>query len=167
MRPDGSVLPYAEAQLEWIVVAAVAFVIARAVPYDRVLAKADLIYVAVLVSLALVLVVAPEINGSRRWFHLGPLKAQPSQLAGLALVLVLAELIGQAAQPGADGAGPSLRRLRGLVGPALAAALPFALILAEPDLGTALVLVPVTLSMLFVAGRAPAALRPRRPWPCW
>ena len=45
------------------------------------------------VSLLIVLVAAPEINGSKRWFGIGGIGVQPSEFAKLALVLFLADLM--------------------------------------------------------------------------
>src|SRR3954451_24747621 len=98
---------------------------------------------------ALVLVKVPgfgiEINGARRWLGAGPLVFQPSEVMKLALVLHCAVVL---------GARPKMARsLRGVSGPILgvggAAVL---LILAQPDLGTALVISFTLAAMLVAAG---------------
>ena len=101
-------------------------------------------YVLALVFLALVLLVGDEQFGGRRWLWF----FQPSEVSKLAVILLVASFFG--ACDGESGRGRS-----GFAGFLLAVGLvgvPLALILAEPDLGTALVLMPAVLVMLVVAG---------------
>ena len=96
---------------------------------------------------AMVLLVAvyfcPEINKAHRWIRLGPIGLQPSELAKVAFVLGLARYLMYR---------DNYRRLRGLLGPLALTLVPVLLILKEPDLGTALVFLPVLFAMLFAAG---------------
>ena len=95
-------------------------------------------YALSLVFLAAVLVFGSEQFGGRRWLWF----FQPSEVAKLAVILLLAALFGEG-------------KRSGFVGFALAGALvalPVALILLEPDLGTALTLVPAVMVMLLCAG---------------
>jgi cell division protein FtsW len=97
----------------------------------------------------LVLVLVPglglQINGARRWLGAGPLAFQPSEVMKLALVLHVAAIL---------GARPKLaKNLRGVLGPVLGVAGgAVLLILAEPDLGTALVICFTLAAMLVAAG---------------
>jgi rod shape determining protein RodA len=97
--------------------------------------------------LAIVLLVSvyfcPPINRAHRWIRLGPVGVQPSELAKIAYVLALARYLMY---------GDNYRRLRGLLAPLAITLVPVLLILKEPDLGTAMVLLPVFFVMLFVAG---------------
>ena len=97
-------------------------------------------YVGALAMLALVLLVGTSQFGGKRWLWF----FQPSEVSKLCLLMMLAWIFGQD-----EG------RLRGFAGMCLAGAVigvPLLLILAEPDLGTALTLVPACLAMLLVAG---------------
>ena len=82
--------------------------------------------------------------GARRWFDLGFFSLQPSEFAKLALIFAQAHFLSRPTE--------ELRRpavfLKGLG----LTFLPFVLILKEPDLGSALVLLPISLVMMFVAG---------------
>ena len=100
------------------------------------------LYVVSTALLVAVLLVGSEQFGGRRWLWF----FQPSETAKLAVIVALAALFGG----GADGR----RRFgfRGFVAAAALTAAPVLLILAEPDLGTALTLVPTVLVMLLVAG---------------
>jgi len=101
----------------------------------------------VVVSLALclaVLVAAPPINGARRWFVVGPVSVQPSELAKLALcVWVCARLARR----------PAPRRLGELIKPVgLVTGLFAGLIVLEPDLGTTIALAIMVGGVLLVSG---------------
>lgn len=85
----------------------------------------------------------PVSRATRRWIRAGPLGIQPSEFMKVALILALARYL---------RFRHSYRRLRGLVPPLLLTLLPMVLILFQPDLGTLLMLLPVLLAMLFVAG---------------
>lgn len=105
--------------------------------------NAWIVYGAALLLLLLVPVLGEERNNARRWIPM-PLgfDLQPSELAKLGLILAL-------------GRGLYRERLltaRAWIRPALLALLPMALVAAQPDLGTALTIVPVTLGMCWLAG---------------
>ena len=96
----------------------------------------------------LVAVMIPHIGsmrfGARRWIDLGFFQFQPSEFAKLAFILAMAHFLGR---PEDELQHPAIFwRGIGLL------LLPFALILKEPDLGSALVLLPTGLVMMFVAG---------------
>jgi len=113
----------------------------------RLLARwAPFLYWASILSLILVLI--PGIGsvrfGARRWIDLGLFQFQPSEFAKLAMILALAQFLGR---PGDDLRRPWMfTKAMGLI------LLPFVLIMKEPDLGSALVLVPTGLAMMFTAG---------------
>jgi rod shape determining protein RodA len=99
--------------------------------------------------LCLLAVLVPHIGsthgwGARRWIDLGPFQFQPSEFAKLAFILAAANFLSRPLD--------ELQR-RGIFWKGIGLMmLPFALILKEPDLGSALVLLPTGLVMMFVAG---------------
>jgi len=94
--------------------------------------------------LAAVFVVGAERLGARRWIDFGPIQFQPSEFAKLAFIFALANFL---SRPVEELRSPvTFAKALGM------ALLPFALILKEPDLGSALVFLPVALVMMFVAG---------------
>lgn len=108
------------------------------------------VYAGCLVLLALVLIpgIGEEKMGARRWLF----GFQPSELAKLAVIMLLAWLF---SRPGVKrGAGMFLLTM-------VAVGIPSALILMQPDLGTAMVLVPTAFAMLFAAN-----VSPRLFWSC-
>ena len=96
------------------------------------------VYVLALVFLTAVLLFGSEQFGGRRWLWF----FQPSEVAKLAVILLLAALFGEGRRSG----------FTGFVLAVALVALPVALILLEPDLGTALTLVPAVLVLLLCAG---------------
>ena len=112
-----------------------------ALDYRKWIAFAALpVYILSVALLVAVLVFGSEQFGGRRWLWF----FQPSEVAKLAVLILMASFFGS----GADGR----MGFRGFVLAAVLLAVPTLLILAEPDLGTALTLVPAVLVMLFVAG---------------
>ena len=94
--------------------------------------------------LVAVLVLGTPVNGARRWLSLGSATLQPSELAKLALVLWLAAYL--ARRPAPQSLGELLRPIGLVVGTA------FALVLVEPDLGTAIAISIMAAAVLVVAG---------------
>ncbi|HVT72810.1 MAG TPA: rod shape-determining protein RodA [Lacunisphaera sp.] len=132
-------------QVIWICGGAVIYVAAALLDYRLWLRWAHWIYLASLVLLVLVLI--PHIGdtrgmGARRWLNLG-VSFQPSESAKLAVLVMSAAILT------GDKVGTVRDSLQTLVKLALAAGIPMVLILAEPDLGTALVLVPMVFAMLY------------------
>jgi rod shape determining protein RodA len=107
-------------------------------------AVTPLVYAAVLVMLTLVLAIGSGPHGARRWFSLGVLKFQPSELAKIAVILMLARYL--AAKRAVGESIRSVLVVFGIVG------LPALLVLYEPDLGTALVIASIAFPMMYVAG---------------
>jgi rod shape determining protein RodA len=94
--------------------------------------------------LVAVIFVGTKVYGAKRWIDLGPFNLQPSEFAKLAVIFVLAHFLSRPIE--------ELRQLNVFAKSLGLVALPFLLILKEPDLGSALVLLPVGLVMMFVAG---------------
>ena len=101
-----------------------------------------------LAILALVLVLIPHIGtmrfGARRWFDLIVFQLQPSEFAKLAFILAFANYLSRPVEELRIPA--TFFKGLGMI------ALPFLLIMKEPDLGSALIFLPVGLIMMFVAG---------------
>jgi len=100
-------------------------------------------YGGVILLLVAVLFIGRIVNGSQRWIDLGPFNLQPSELAKLALIILFARLLARRSATSSIG-------LLDLIFPALLVAIPAALVVKQPDLGTALVLCVVSASFLAV-----------------
>jgi rod shape determining protein RodA len=142
--PDAYDLSYLRRQLLFIGIGVVGMVLVTLVDYRRLRDFAWLPYLGVVLVLGLVLSpLGTERRGTQAWFQLGPFQLQPAELAKVGTIFALAALLARFEPP------LSVRRLG--LGLALCA-VPVALILAQPDLGTALVFVAIITGMVFVGG---------------
>jgi cell division protein FtsW len=92
-----------------------------------------------------VLLVGSKVGGAVRWFKLGPLSFQPSELAKFALVLYLSWLLARKAE--------KVREFSmGFLPPLLMTGMFLGLLLLQPDFGTAVILGVIAMGLLFVAG---------------
>ena len=101
------------------------------------------IYVVAVILLIAVLVTGQNIRGSRRWFDLGITNFQPAELSKLALIVLLAKYF--------QVQRPFLKKFRYVFFSFLYAALPVALIIKQPDLGSALVILSIWGGMLLIS----------------
>ena len=115
--------------------------------YRWLLRLAPLGFLTTLALLTLVLIAGIEVNGAVSWFEFGGFRAQPSEFAKIGLIVAVAALLSKAPS------GPlPLGRLAMIIG---VACLPVVLVIRQPDLGTAMVMLVITAAMLMV-GRAEA-----------
>ncbi len=122
----------------------VALLICLAVDY-RMLAEHSLfIYGALIVMLIFVLVKGQTQMGGQRWIPIGPFHLQPSEFGRMGVALLLAMYFGENRR-GAKNTGDLI--LGGIF-----TAVPLLLIAKQPDLGTAVTLLPVFLGVAFLAG---------------
>jgi rod shape determining protein RodA len=131
-------------QLAWAVVAFGAACAVAAIDYRVYDTLAWPLYGVSLVMLVLVLVFGSTTMGARRWLEIGALKFQPSELAKIATVLVLARRF--------DDPKIKLNRFTHWFPASLVALIPFALVLKEPDLGTSLTFPVILIAMLYWGG---------------
>ncbi|HTL71451.1 MAG TPA: rod shape-determining protein RodA, partial [Candidatus Eisenbacteria bacterium] len=106
----------------------------------------DLAWPLYFLSLALLVLVLfmPARLGAHRWIGVASFNLQPSELAKLSVILVLARIFANQK--------PEYLSRRSLLVPFAVTGVPFLLILKEPDLGTGLLLIPVLFAMLYVWG---------------
>jgi len=134
-------------QMLWAVMGLGVFVAVALTDYEHFARHAVWLYGGVVVLLVLVLLIGEVRYGARRWlilFGQQGLTLQPAELAKLAIVLMLARRLERPAH--------DLRQGRTLLILLILTALPVALILRQPDLGTALVFVPAAFLVMFTAG---------------
>ncbi|MFH1837630.1 MAG: rod shape-determining protein RodA, partial [Candidatus Omnitrophota bacterium] len=112
--------------------------------YLRILNYAYFAYGLNIAALIFLLLFGGERYGARRWLELGPISLQPSEFVKITIILALAFFIGERRERVEEG--KFFIRALLLVAPSIF------LIFLQPDLGTACVLVPIALSMLFICG---------------
>jgi len=131
-------------QLLWMLVAIGAAWVAISLHYRAHDSLAYPLYFISLVLLVAVLFFGTSAYGAKRWLELGPLRFQPSEIAKIATVFVLARRL---SQPKVD-----LTRFRYWFPSLLLALVPFALVAEEPDLGTSLSFPAILIAMFYWAG---------------
>jgi rod shape determining protein RodA len=139
----GAFRPFWKKQLGWAVVSFAVLFLLQRVSYRRILGHAYVIYGTGLALLLAVRLFGTTLNNARRWLDLGFMLLQPSEFMKVFVVVALARYI-----PWRD----DKTRLRGLVRPFLLTLVPMAFIVSQPDLGTALLFLPVLFLMVYVAG---------------
>lgn len=128
-------------QIYWFLIGFFVFLLMTTFNYYALERLAYPAYILMVALLVLVLLLGKVTSGSQRWLSLGPVSFQPSELAKIAMVIVLAKFF-------SEKRGHQGYRLRDLWQPLLLIAAPSVLILKEPDLGTALLLIVVCFSMI-------------------
>lgn len=131
-------------QLYAIVLGCVALMVCLMIDYRTLTDKSHLIYLVILGLLIYVLLFGSTSKGAQRWISLGAFNLQPSEFAKIAVALVLAKFFGENRR-GAPNMG-DLLLAGGLT------ILPGLLIAQQPDLGTAVTLLPIFAGVAFVAG---------------
>jgi rod shape determining protein RodA len=134
-------------QLVWAVIGLVSMFAVLCIDYQTLCRHAYVLYGALLVSLVIVLLFGRVVNGSQRWLVLGPWHVQTSELAKPVLILVLARYFTEHTP-----AGTASLTFRNLLLPVLLVGLPFVLIVKQPNLSTAMVLVVLLCVIVLMIG---------------
>ncbi len=131
-------------QVVWLVISFFGLLVAAHFPLRYMDNIAVPVFLFSLLLLGLTLAIGPKIAGAQRWLALGPMKIQPSELAKIAYILMMAHLLGRTVDGG--------RKLLITMGSLLLTFFPMVLILREPDLGTSLVFLAVWVGLVFWYG---------------
>ena len=134
-------------QLLWTGMGLVSMFAVLCVDYQTLCRQAYVLYGALLVSLVIVLLFGRVVNGSQRWLVLGPWHLQTSELAKPILILVLARHFTEHTP-----SGTAPLTWRDLALPLLLVGVPFGLIVKQPNLSTAMVLVVILCVMVLIIG---------------
>jgi len=130
-------------QISWVGVGLIGLLVVASVDYRNLVRSAPVLYVIGLGLLTSVFVLGRTVSGARRWIHLGPFTVQPSELFKLIFIITLAWAL---------TTGRGERSRTSLIGTFVLLGVPFLLIVRQPDLGTALCLVPVLAAILVGIG---------------
>lgn len=141
-------LPFAQSyvfrQMSWIALSTALLLLIINISYQKFIDISYALYAINVTFLAFVLILGRERLGAQRWFAIGDFAFQPSEFIKISFILVLASILGSKRV--------DLERAKGLILPLIALAVPFLLVLVQPDLGTALLLIPIFFAMMYVAG---------------
>ena len=141
---NGDPMTYLVKQSLYALAGLVLLVVMSRFDYHGVRRLAPMLLVCAFALCLAVLVLAPPINGARRWFLVGPVSVQPSELAKLALCLWVCARLARR---------PAPRTLGQLLKPiGIVTALFCGVIVLEPDLGTTIALALMVGGVLLVSG---------------
>lgn len=141
-------LPFSESyilrQVSWMLIGMTLLLFIINISYQKLVDISYILYGINIALLILVLILGRARLGAQRWFSIGAFTFQPSEFIKLNLILALSNYIGTKRE--------DMKRLKSLIIPLLLLGLPFGLVLLQPDLGTALLLVPIFFSVLLIGG---------------
>ncbi|MEJ2158225.1 MAG: rod shape-determining protein RodA [Desulfobacteraceae bacterium] len=129
-------------QIVWYSAGTVVMVVAFLFDFKTYERWGHLYYILCIAMLVAVLLFGKYVGGSRRWLAIGPFTVQPSEMVKLAVIVVLAKYYARVSN--INGVG-----FRELVTPVVLTAIPFALIVKQPDLGTAMVVALIAGAITF------------------
>jgi rod shape determining protein RodA len=138
------VRPYFARQLVWAVLGCFVMAITIFIDYRFIAAIAYYMYGAVAILLVILLFKGGEVHGAQRWVRFLGISIQPSEVVKLATLFALAHYL--------DEVRERIYEIPFLFVAIAIAAMPAVLIVLQPDLGTALVLVALVGGMLFASG---------------
>ncbi len=135
---------YLQRQLIWLGLGLLIFFVLSLTDYRKLIAAGYFLAALTTLLLMAIIILGETRFGARRWIQVGGFTVQPSEFAKITLVLMLARYL---------AARFDRRECWSYVlVPCLLAAVPAALILKQPDLGTAVIFLPVTLGLVYVSG---------------
>ena len=134
-------------QVRWFVVSVPFLIFFTFVDYNKILKYAGLLYLIFLGLLVGVLFTTP-ISGASSWYNLGELSFQPSEIGKIFILMFIVSVIVRLQYKGKD----EINRLYKLILAVIVAAIPIALIIKQPDYGTALAYIFAFVAILYVAG---------------
>jgi rod shape determining protein RodA len=102
-------------------------------------------YIATFILLILVALIGKEALGAKRWLEIGPIRLQPSEFMKIAVVMALARFY-------QDHNGDRMWRIQAHIIPLILLSVPAAIIMKQPDLGTAIMVAGVGATLVILAG---------------
>lgn len=138
---------FAKYQFIFILVSTLIMLIVSKIDYRIYKNKVNLILLFSFILLVLVLIpgIGSIRNGSRSWFSIGPIGLQPSEISKVALIIFLAKYLAKN-QKGIE------RKIKNIFPPFIIIFLFFALIILEPDMGSAMVIILTLVCIIFICG---------------
>ncbi len=132
-------------QLNWVGFGLIALLVTVSVHYQTIQRYAYVIYAASVFLLIIVAFKGRVGMGAQRWIDIGPLTLQPSEFTKIALILALSRYISDA-----HGRGDITLRNYGVMG--IMIGIPLILVVRQPDLGTTLMLLLISMTLIFISG---------------
>ena len=134
-------------QILWLVISVPIMIVAICVNYE-VIAKISPIFYVIILGLLIGVLFTESVNGASSWFSIGFFSFQPSEFAKIFVILTLSLVITKIQDRGRN----EINRPTRLILILLVLAVPMALILKQPDIGTAMAFIFAIAFILFAAG---------------
>ncbi len=131
-------------QLIWFFFGICLIILILTIDYQKIIDLSFFLYGLNLILLIIVLFIGSRKLGAQRWLEFGGFGFQPSEFIKITFILALASYLGHRKD--------SIESRSNIFTPVILMLPAFFLIAAQPDLGTALMLLPILISMLFIAG---------------
>lgn len=132
-------------QVLWFTTGLVMMLIVISIDYHIIIDLSVYVYWIVIGLLILIIFAGTKGGGAQSWIAIGSFRMQPSEFAKITVILSLARIMSKREEKG-------LNNIKSIIPIILTMAIPFALIIKQPDLGTALTFIVILIGMLFVAG---------------
>lgn len=133
-------------EILWVVIGfSFLFIISRVDYHHLAKISKPLLFFSVFLLILLLSPLGVTVGGAQRWLRIGPFTLQPSELAKLAIIIYLAEFLSRKK-------GKITKFTTGFLPPLILLAPIVVLILLEPDLGTVILILALSLILLFIAG---------------
>ena len=134
-------------QVRWFVVSIPVLLFFTFVDYNKILKYSGFLYLIFLGLLVGVLFTTP-ISGASSWYNLGEFSFQPSEIGKIFILMFIVSVIVRLQYKGKD----EINKLYKLIISLIVAAIPIALIIRQPDYGTALAYIFAFIAILYVGG---------------
>lgn len=132
-------------QIIWLAIGFAVLCCSLFIDYQKLRAASPWLYGLIVILLLAVLVAGKEVNGSKRWLEIAGFQFQPSEFMKVVIVIQLASYFSSQDV----SSFPSIQKL---VYPIIMVLVPVFLILAEPDLGTAISIMAISTTLIFFVG---------------
>ncbi len=142
-------------QFQWIGCGFAAYLFFSLIDYRRLLVPSAVFYLGCIALLCMVFMIGVSVYGAQRWINIPGIgfRLQPSEPTKVAVIMILAGLFSSRMfSIDEEGSRRRYGQLLGIVVAGIVVAIPFYLIARQPDLGSALILAPTSLAIIFVAG---------------
>ncbi len=134
-------------QLIWLCIGSCALIFSISFSYVKYKRWAILVYLCAILLLILTIFIGKHIQGARRWIGIGFLNIQPSEISKLAIILILSSIVSDR-EIFQKGYLPDKTSIVGI----LLTLIPALLILLQPDLGSAIIVVLIGFTVLLLNG---------------
>ncbi|MGL4848378.1 MAG: rod shape-determining protein RodA [Clostridium sp.] len=137
-------LLYGKKQFIWMLISMVALYIFVSIDYRFFYNYVPIFYWASIVLLIITRFMGTVVNGARGWLKFGPISLQPSEIAKVAMIMMLAKCL--------EEMDLQINNIRNLVKLCIYAGIPMVFIIIQPDMGMTMVCFFIVLGIFFVAG---------------